>query len=176
MLYILILSHILWAQEPLLEGLWSQDCLRQASRHEYFQDTQVTLTERYFRDTHCTKEALTFESLGEFNAQDGKIDFAFHKISIAVQDLHSMLDFNSRKVCGIDTWDRGVAQEVTGLYCEIYGTGLGIQVPPAGQKRYGIYKIEGDLLFFGKLSPEKDASSPEKRPIEFDGRFFRRSL
>lgn len=176
MLYLLILSHFAFAQDPLLEGLWRQDCLHQAIRQEHFQNSHVSLTESFYRDATCTQLALSFESHGDFQTQGKEIDFAFHKIFITVHDFSALLDFHTRKVCGIANWEQGIPQEVTGRYCEIYGNELGIQIPPAGQKRYGIYQIQKDLLFFGRLTPEKDATSPNKRPREFDGRFFKRIL
>jgi hypothetical protein len=175
MLIILILSHLVWAQEPLLEGIWSQPCQNQALRTENFARAQVTLTESYYGDKNCAKPVMDFESAGTYTADRGEIDFAFQKISITVQDFWYMADYNNRHVCGIDTWEMGVAQDVTGKFCEIFGKGYGIQIPPAGQKRFGIYKIENDQLYFGKLSVERDSSSPEKRPTEFDPRFYVRT-
>ncbi len=175
MLKILILSHFIWAQEPLLQGVWRQDCLHQALRTEHFKNAVATLTESYYGNKACTQPVLDFESHGDFAAKDGKIDFAFQQISITIHDLGYLNDYNDRQVCGVSTWHLGKPENVTGKFCEIFGPGFGIQVPPADQKRFGIYKIEGDRLYFGQMSAEQDSSTPDKRPTEFDGRFYRRS-
>jgi hypothetical protein len=174
MLIILFLSQFLKAQEPLLEGVWSQPCQNQLIRTEDFQGTQVSLAERYYRDKFCTEKLMDFESHGNFRADNGEIDFMFQQIDITVHDIRYIEDFNDRKVCGIDVWTLSKPQNVTGRFCEIFGPGLGIQTPPAGQQRFGIYKIDGERLFFGKMTQDQDASTPDKRPIDFDPRFYQR--
>lgn len=174
MILILFLSHYLWAQDPLLEGVWRQDCLNQALRTEHFQGSQVSLMERYYSDKSCTQPVLDFESSGSFHAEAGKIDFAFQQITITPQNSSTVGDYNHRQVCGISTWTLGKPENVTGRFCEIFGDGMGLQIPPSGQMRFGIYKIEKDLLYFGRMTPDQDSSSPDKRPTEFDGRFYRR--
>lgn len=174
MLLILILSQFIWAQDPQLQGVWGQSCLNQASRQENFSDTTVTLTESYFADKSCAHRHLAFSSSGAFTASAGIIDFAFSQISITLHDALYVKDFNQRKVCAIDHWQLGKVQDVTGKFCELFGPGIGLQIPPSGQMRYGIYKIEKDRLYFGRLSTEYDSSHPTKRPKEFDGRYFTR--
>ncbi|KYG66314.1 hypothetical protein AZI86_04460 [Bdellovibrio bacteriovorus] len=174
MLIILFLSQFLWAQDPHLEGVWRQPCLNQALRTEDFKGTSVTFTESYFADKVCGERLLDFTSLGAFAAKSGKIDFAFSQINITLHNIHYVDDYNDRQVCGISTWQVGKAENVTGKFCEIFGPGVGLQIPPQGQMRYGIYKIEEKRLYFGRLSLEHDSSSPEKRPQEFDERFFTR--
>ena len=52
--------------------------------------------------------------------------------------------------------------------CDFFGLGSVVPVPRAGDRRYGIVRIEEDTLSFGRLSPVRDGSSPEKRPLELD--------
>lgn len=172
MLIILFLSQFLWAQDPQLEGVWRQTCANQAVRTEDFAGTAVAFTESYYADKKCDELLLEFTSLGAFTAENGKIDFAFRQINITLHNIHYVDDYNDRHVCGINTWQVGKAEDVTGKFCEIFGPGVGLQIPPQGRMRYGIYKIEEDRLYFGRLSLEHDSSSPEKRPQVFDERFF----
>lgn len=174
MLLILFLSQFLWAQDPRLAGIWSQECQNGVMRTEDFVDHRVRFTEAYYADKACTQKVLDFTSEGSFQVQNEKIDFAFSQIAIILGNIHYVADWNDRKVCGIATWQLGIKQNVTGKFCEIFGPGVGIQVPPEGQQRFGIYKIEEDRLYFGRLTLEHDSSSPEKRPIEYDERFFTR--
>ena len=172
MLIFLILNQFLWAQAPSLEGRWVQPCQNKVVREELFQGPSVALTEFYFSDGACTTPLLTFRNQGGFQADSGLIDFSFEQVFIGVYHEAIIADFNDRKVCGFNDWSAGNEKLVSGLKCEIYGPGAGIQVPPPGQKRYGIYKIIGDLLYFGRLTLEYDALSPEKRPTDFDTRYY----
>ncbi|MNL66247.1 hypothetical protein D3C87_1906810 [compost metagenome] len=51
-----------------------------------------------------------------------------------------------------------------------------LKSPKVGDMRFGIYKIEenkeGDRLFFGRLTKDRDALSPERRPYLIDPRYY----
>ena len=174
MLNILFLSQFLWAQPslPSLEGHWIQPCQTQATREEAFHGQDVTLSENYFYKPDCSQPLMTIGNLGTFTIDGQNMDFTYQKVTITLKDDLMIQDFNSRTVCGFYDWKLNEERDVTGLRCAIITGGKALQMATPGNKRFGIYKIEGDLLYFGRLEPDHDALSPEKRPITFDPRYY----
>lgn len=174
MLLILILNHFLWAKTTALEGRWLQACQNQVARTEHFQDHNVTLTESYYYDSECLKPLMMIKSDGEFSTTEGTIDFTFQQITLTASDMMIINDFNARAVCGFTDWQMDQPKPITGLQCALVAGAKPIPISDAGSKRFGIYKIEGDLLYFGRLEKDHDALSPETRPIAFDPRFYKK--
>ncbi len=83
-------------------------------------------------------------------------------------------DFNRRKVCDFDDWLLGTEKEISGRSCEIFYVGIPQRLPTVGEMRYGIYQLQEDRLSFGKLSRDKDATTPDKRPTDYNSRFYTR--
>lgn len=174
MLLILILNHFLWAKTSALEGRWLQACQNQTARIEHFHNKTVTLTEAFYYDGNCLNPMMTIKNEGEFLLGDGTIDFKFQQITLTANNAMIVDDFNSRAVCGFSDWQIDQGKVITGLQCALVAGTKPIQVSDAGSQRFGIFKIEGDLLYFGRLEKDHDALSPETRPITLDPRFYKK--
>jgi hypothetical protein len=174
MLLILVLNHFLWANQTALEGRWQQPCQNQVIREENFDQGDVTLSEFYFFDGQCTRPLMTIRNEGVFSLTETTIDFTFGGITLAAEDEAIVADFNARAVCGFTDWAVHEEKVISGLSCALVAGGTPIKVSDAGQKRFGIFKIEGDLLYFGRLEKDHDALSPETRPVSFDPRFYKK--
>jgi hypothetical protein len=176
MLIFLILSQFLWAGTSL-EGPWKQPCANLTVREEAFQGPSVTLLEQYFQNATCTQPFLSFENRGHYALPAvGQMDFTFEHVFLTPQADAIVNDLNSRQVCGFTDWALNKTVEITGLRCALFAQGQVQQIPKAGDQRFGIYQVEekkeGDLLYFGRLTHEQDALSPEKRPQELDPRGY----
>jgi hypothetical protein len=179
-LWILSLSQTLFAQSPvisadhdLLQGRWFQACQAGGMRTEEFQDALVTLTEMFFLDAGCTRPSVIFISEGSFVLPTkDQMDFQFTSVRIRLMSEIAVNDFNHRRVCDFEDWTYGVEKEISGRSCAVFVAGLPHRVPAVGEMRFGLYRLEGNHLSFGKLSREKNATTPEKRPTEYDSRFY----
>jgi len=180
-LSLLILGQSVFAQSTsisgdldLLQGPWLQPCAARNIRTESFQGNQVRLSESFYNDDLCQSGLISFISQGTFTLpQVGQMDFQFTAMSLVLKHPHFVADFNQRQVCGFSDWQLEVEKEISGRLCEIFGSPQ--RIPAVGDKRYGIYHLNGDQLLFGKLSREQNAMSPEKRPTNFDPRPYIRS-
>ncbi|MNY70628.1 hypothetical protein D3C86_2088020 [compost metagenome] len=87
-----------------------------------------------------------------------------------------MKDFNTRQVCGFTDWALDTPKDITGMTCKLFEDWSALKAPREGEMRFGTYKIEqnkeGDRLFFGRLTKDRDALSPEKRPHLLDPRYY----
>jgi hypothetical protein len=155
-----------------LEGRWVQHCQNKAVREEVLQNNSATLTENYYLDSNCSEPLLTFRNEGGLVAQDGKMDFSFTRVTIALHSQAFVEDFNERAVCGYQNWIAGWERDITGMTCALFNSSKPAQSPNVGDMRYGVYKVEGEKLFFGQLTLQHNALTPEKRPITFDPRFY----
>ena len=153
-------------------GRWVQPCQNKAIREEVLRDNTATLTEDYYLDTACRERLLTFRNEGGLQAQDGKMDFSFTRVVIALHSQAFVEDFNDRAVCGYQNWIAGLERDITGMTCALFNPAKPAPSPKAGDMRYGIYKVEENKLYFGQLTLQHDALTPEKRPITFDPRFY----
>ena len=160
------------AQTPL-EGSWVQSCQNNTLRRETFSGNDVILSENYFAQADCTQPILTFQSEGthqEAGAQD--MDFRFSAVKITLQMEVMVSDYNTRQVCGFLDWKLNQEREITGLSCNLFAASSPSPIPKKDDRRFGIYKIEGDHLFFGQLNQVKNALTPEARPTDWDTRFY----
>lgn len=160
---------------PLI-GRWFQPCSKGAVKSEYFRRFEVALTEMYFLDKNCRQPSLILINEGSYWLPVGNhIDFQFASIRARLMSAIAINDFNRRKVCGFDDWQLGSEKEISGRSCEIFYVGIPQRLPTVGEMRYGIYQLREDRLSFGKLSRDKDATTPDKRPTEFNSRFYTRA-
>ncbi len=164
----------MWAQTNLnpLEGRWAQPCQLQTLREEIFVGTSSTLLENYYYKKDCTQPLMSIRNSGTYEYNEEHMDFTFARITITLKDDLMIQDFNGRQVCGFSDWKLYEERDVTGLLCALITGAKPMKISEVGSKRFGIYKIEGDLLYFGRLEPGHDALSPEKRPIFLDSRFY----
>lgn len=173
-LVFLFLPIISMAAPTLLEGTWQQRCLNGTQREELFQEEKVTLTERAHEDSLCSSISLEFISEGTFilgqklsqPLRATEIDFEFEKISVVLYADNLVEKFNKEGMCGFSDWEKEQKKEITGIACSFYGAKF--PVPQKGEKRFGVYLLEGKHLFFGQLTPDRDARTPDKRPLEYN--------
>lgn len=182
-LFALSMSAVSASATPLgLDGQWRQTCRVGYERREIFQADQVVFQERNFLDSLCQQEALILESRGTWldkgptlRPLDGRaMDFTFTGIYATVLAPDFLENFNAQKICGISDWQIGEAREVSGLSCDFLQTGKPWTVPSAGEQRFGIYKVSAGLLWLGQQTPVHDASSPARRPVDWDKNPYQR--
>ncbi len=165
-----------------LKGHWLQDCAGRYQKEELFEGDRATYTEHNFRGTGCSGKVLEMISRGTLvpgSAIDGlegvnELDFVFESVTFIPIDEATADFYEKSALCGLTGWRVGEPKVITGLVCEFFGQGLKIQVPAAGVRKYGIAKVTANELYLGLLSPERDASSPERRPRELDPLPYRR--
>ena len=155
-----------------LEGRWIQPCQNKAVREEVLQNNTAALAENYYLDANCSEPLLTFRNEGGLRAEDGKMDFSFTRVTIAVHSSALVGDFNDRAVCGYQNWIAGLERDITGMTCALFNPNKPALSPKVGDMRYGIYKVEENKLYFGQLTLQHNALTPENRPITFDPRFY----
>lgn len=181
MLVALTLATAALAAGPL-DGIWRQDCSRGYSREEAFRGDQAAYSERNFWDGACSQPAVETISEGTVtlgpavSAPGGarEIDFQFTTVSLRPVDVKAAAAWRERGVCGFRDWAAGVAKVVTGRECDFFGLGSVVRVPATGDRKFGVVKAGEGMLFFGRLSPARDGSSPEKRPLELDPAPYRK--
>ncbi len=167
------------AMAGALDGVWRQDCARGYQREEVFAGEQGTFTERNFSDLGCHSVKVETISRGLItlgaDLPDGtrEIDFVFSSVHIKPRNEETAAHYRRRRICGYRDWAADEEREVTGRDCDFFGLGSVIRVPGAGVKKFGIVKITPNELYFGDLSPERDGSSPSKRPSTLDLRPYR---
>lgn len=184
MLIFLFLSQFSWSQSAfhssnsagVLEGRWAQPCQLQTVREETFAGTSATLLENYYYKTDCSQALMSIRNTGTYTSTDDQLDFTFAQITISLKDIMMVEDFNSRAVCGVADWQLYQERDVTGLECALITGAKPMKISKAGSQRFGIYKVQGDLLYFGRLEPGRDALSPEKRPTTLDPRYYVKQL
>lgn len=167
-------------------------------RQEIFHQSSVRFVETKFLDENCEQGFLEFSSDGQFTvgkveslepletsefseapepveAQKSfeqldppghSMDFTFQSVRLRPLSEAALQWMNQQSFCGKTHWRLMEFQNVSGQKCEFPGGN--IRVPAEGEKRYGIFRIEENLLYLGRLSPEADGTSPEKRPKTWD--------
>lgn len=158
------------AEASSLDGVWQKECVRGVQREERIENGYARLTEDFYPNLKCEGEAsLRLISEGPFVLPGAQqIDFTFHRVLAAPMSERMAEAYNARSTCGFSQWSKGEVQDVTGKLCTLFGAGLASRLPEAGRMIYGIIKQDGELLYFGKLTSERNGSSPSLRPLEFD--------
>jgi hypothetical protein len=164
------------------QGIWKQECQGAKQKQEEFQGDIVTLTENYFSAINCQGEkTLSFFSSGSYSLPNSQrsegilpMDFTFQKVEVIAWREKTVEIYNQVKMCERDDWRVGEKQDITGRLCEIYIPGKLIRAPQAGDKRFGIYMLEENDLYFGKLSSKENGLSPDKRPSQLEAFPFTR--
>ena len=180
MLLLLLLPTLALASP--LDGAWRQPCRAGYQREEQIAGSHAVLAETNFRDSACTQPSLRIESRGLLFPGGNvilpigahELDFVFVGVRLTPLDQAAAAYYESMQLCGLRGWKVNEPQEIGGLFCDFYGLDLPVRVPEAGLRKFGVVKLEGDSLYLGRLSPERDASSPDKRPLELDPEPYRR--
>jgi hypothetical protein len=164
------------ANASSLDGDWRRPCENGVLRSETFAGPQVRFSERFHLDRSCAAPVFELLMDGSFATRGTEIDFLSTQSWARPLEEALAARWNDRAVCGRVDWRAGVAVEVTGLSCDFFLMGSPMRVPPVGLARHGIWKIEGERLYFGLVTREFDASAPARRPREWDPRFYLRVL
>lgn len=175
-IYLLLLPMVVHAQAAGLDGRWRQGCAGGYRREELFRGGLAAYSERNFWDEGCRSPAVEAVSRGwialgglvSAPREARAIDFTFEAVSVRPLDPRAAAAYRARRVCGIRDWAEGEERDVTGLSCDFAGLGSVIRVPARGERRFGVVRAEGGLLYLGRLSPERDGTSPARRPRELD--------
>ena len=179
-LFVLILGLPPTSVAQIASGFWSTGCQNGLKNEQiYGRNNRVFTTEGFYQDKNCTDESFRFQTIGLVSYYSGStsesyIDFLYEEIFLTVFKQNVILDFNSRKVCGYADWTVTQAQNITGLKCAIFNLNRPTKIPSAGETKYGIYHSNDGKLFYGRLTQELNATSPEKRPnqINFAREYF----
>lgn len=161
-----------WAKATTLDGFWFRPCQNGGFQTQEFSGPRNFADDLFFEDGNCTRPMMTFTNSGTSRYQGQNIDFQFESVSLTLFSDRIIADFNSRRVCGKADWQKNLRVTITGLRCALFQNNQVIQIPRKGDTRYGIWKIEGSRLFFGRLSEQEDGSSPSKRPTQWDSRAY----
>lgn len=144
---------------------------------EVIEKNEATLFETFYLERGCEHPQTTWISQGEIAIPGAhEIDFTFRKVHLILHTEETVRVFNERAICDLTDWKIDEAREITGRACKVFENGSPLIVPAAGKKVYGIYTIDSDRLFFGRLTPERDGSTAGKRPEDWDPIFYSRLL
>lgn len=152
-----------------VQGLYQADCWSvqdeglSVGRSINFEKETATQVQTIYGDLTCAQPAYSFTFEGPYTiAQDGATDFTSSSIQLTALDARIAASFAAAQLCGIADWEAGVAKEVAGLDCG------GTQIPAANSVTYDrVKEVEGGIVF-GAVTEEKDGSTLEKRPTEYD--------
>lgn len=116
-----------------------------------------------YGDLQCQAPAYAFVLSGPYAlAEGGLLDITMASIQLKPLDARIATGFTQAKLCGIEVWEVGKAQEVAGKNCG------GSAMPAAGSMSYDrVQEVETGLVF-GATTEETDGSTQEKRPVELD--------
>lgn len=176
-LFVLILAAHFKSEAQITTGFWSTGCQNGLKKEQiYGHNNRVITTESFYQDKNCLDESFRFQTIGlvsyysseNYSTPENFIDFLYEEIFLTVYKQNVISDFNSRKVCGYTDWATTQAQNITGLKCAIFNLSRPTQIPRAGEIKYGIFQSNDGKLYYGKLSQELNASSPEKRPNQIN--------
>jgi hypothetical protein len=164
-------------QDLSLDGIWQVPCKQGLAKHQYIHNSHVFSVESFFSDRDCNKISFRFDTIGtnSFPSENSLwINFTFQEIRLSVFVQAVVDDFNLRKVCGLSDWKFGEAQTITGLKCALFNYNKETQIPRAGDRKFGIFSINEDKLFYGVLTRELDGSTAEKRPTMLSEDYYLR--
>jgi hypothetical protein len=161
------------AASASLEGMWRQECQHGVQRSEEFRGQFVRYTETFFVNAICAKPLFVFSASGPYKLFFHDIDFLFLEVTVSPLTQEIANDFNRRAVCGIRHWIVGQPSDIAGSMCDFFRLGVELPAPKRGQMKFGRWKLVGDRLYFGKGTPERDGSTPNRRALEWDPRSYR---
>lgn len=161
------------AQQPAtLNGVWLRPCEAGNIQVQTFQGPINSTQDIFFTDRNCQSPMMAFLNGGDVKIRSGEIDYYFKQVSVVLYSQTMVSDYNQRAVCGITYWRLNSPRDVTGLQCAFFQPHKKVQVPRAGDARFGIWKIENGQLNFGLLDRESPGTSPDKRPVLWDLRTY----
>lgn len=167
------------AEVPLLipEGTYVQECLHRRQKIHRVEGSKIFSSETNFSDEECSLPVLRIEMVGNYQlTSDGNLDFTFEDVFfIPLQDSVAEL-YSSQKVCGLEAWKNGEPKSIQGHSCDFFQSGFCFLIPSRLDQRFGLVRIEVDRIWMGKMSLDRDASSPFRRPVEYDPNPYLKTL
>lgn len=156
-----------------IQGLYQADCLpiedqglslvRSVSFDKVKDQDVASQAQIIYTDLTCEAAAYSFIFAGPYTiAADGAADFTSASIQLTALDARVAASFTQQKLCGIETWEVGKAQEVAGLDCG------GSTIPAAGSITYDRVKEVETGIVFGAATDTNDGTSADKRPADYD--------
>lgn len=169
--FILLLAAPTISFAYIKSGLWNTACERGLFKKQIYINEFVSTEEHFHQNAGCSDLSFIFTTDGfvDFPTNEKKyINFIYDKIFLSLHKEISVNDFNARKVCGFNDWKLSEKKEITGLKCALFNVNSEAQIPSAGQRRYGLYLVIEDKLYYGQLNQTYDGSSPERRPQQIN--------
>ncbi len=157
------------------DGVWKTECRLGLKKRQTVQGLTIVSTEEFHQDSACTQPTFNFETSGinRYSSNEaGFVDFTYSQITLSVFIPEAVEDLNARKVCGLDNWKTGKAQNITGLNCPLFDVNKETPIPKIGDLKYGIYSVKNKRLYYGILTKEFDGSTPLKRPRLLNTEFY----
>jgi hypothetical protein len=175
----LIIPNSLSATENKLslDGVWQTVCSNGLQKTNILQNKSSKYQESFFKDKNCLNESFRFVTLSHFTFESinpNWLNFTYDQIELTIFNELIIKDFNSRNVCGVNTWRLSEPQNITGKACALFNINQASLMPKSGDIKYALFKIIDTRLYYGKLSKNEDGSTPEKRPTEFNINFFQK--
>lgn len=165
----------LHVQNKIPAGVWKKTCSEGLSKIQYISEDGLSseMTEKFHQDRNCDQLSFEFITRGKLDYPSmtnttNWLDFTYTEIQLVLYRIEIVNDFNERQVCSLNNWEIGKPQTITGLQCALFNITKPTQIPQAGVTKYGIFKIENDMLFYGQLTLENDSSTPDKRPKHYE--------
>lgn len=157
-----------------LNGVWSTDCLNGNKKIQVIKEPMIYTFEIFHKDADCKTRQFYFLNVGHFTKTTSSMDFQFDAVYLNVSDANIIESFNRQSMCNQSHWKQSQNKEITGQWCLFFSPNKKSLVPNKGDFRFGIYKLENQMLYFGKIDKEHNALRPETRPIEFDPRGYKK--
>lgn len=174
-----------------IEGTWLSGCYNDGTyanikTSQFTSGGSFTANVDAYINSDCTNPAFQAVAYGDYEvanvtdqtvAQIGEIDFTYAAIEITPASAAGATYMNTASHCGLNNWANGVAQDVTGLTCNLEA------MPTNGQTVYSIFSYilnsslidygitPGDLMF-GAESASKDGTTGSDRFDETDGSYL----
>lgn len=174
----MIILHVFFSlvtlASPSLNGDWERPCENGVLRKEVVTAGTATYTERFHFDIACTQPAFEIAMLGEIRTHGHNFDFRITRVLARPLEDSMTVRWNQKATCGSRLWRSSSFIDVSGRPCDFFLMGSPLQVPRPGSLRHGIWRIDGDRLYFGRMTSQFDGSTPERRPRDWDPRpYFR---
>lgn len=171
-LLLLFLMGMHFCTAESLNGVWSTECLNGNRKIQVIKEPMIYTFEIFHKDTDCKTRQFYFLNVGHFSKTSTTMDFQFDAIYLNVSDANIIESFNRQSMCSQNQWKQNHNKEITGQWCLFFSPNKKSLVPNKGDFRFGIYKIENQMLYFGKIDKEHNALRPENRPKHFDPRAY----
>lgn len=157
-----------------MDGTWTTDCLNGNKKIQVIKEPLIYTFEIFYKESDCKTRQFYFLNAGQFQRTESLMNYQFEAIYINLSDLKIVDSFNRQSMCEQSQWKQNKNKNITAKWCLFFSPTKKSLIPNKGDWRYGIYKIDKDKLFFGKLDNAHNALTPQARPVEFDLRFYQK--